>query len=87
MTTHMVNMSVRSGRHLSRVPIDMRRPVRRMEALRPLASKNQMTGTMGTMYMMLPQLPRRASVASVHCGQNTASTDSDIGPKVFHIMP
>ena len=42
--THMVNMSVRSGRHLRRVPADMRRPVRRMEALSPLASKNQRKG-------------------------------------------
>ena len=40
LTTHMVKISVRSGRHLNSVPADMRSPVRMMEALSPLASKN-----------------------------------------------
>lgn len=76
-----------TGKHLIAVPINMIKLVNTMANLRPLTSMNQSTGTTGMMYMMLPQLPNRASVALVQSGQNTANTDLETGPKLFHIMP
>jgi hypothetical protein len=61
--------------------------VKIMADRRPLASMNHNTGTTGMMYMMFPQLPNNAIVAGVHSGQKTAKSDSEIGPKLFQIIP
>ena len=82
-----VNPETSSGRHLRPVPRSISPPVRIMEALRPLTSKNQRTGITGMMYMMLPQLPSKAKVESDQSGQKMANRDVEMGPNEFHIMP
>ena len=80
--------AVRSiGKHLKATPINIMVPVKIMAFRRPLVSSNHNTGTKGMIYMIFPQFPNKAMVALLHSGQNTVSKASDIGPKLFQIMP
>ena len=75
------------GKHLKAVPTSIKTEVKIMEGLSPWASKNHKTGMAGIKYMIFPQFPSKASVESVHSGQNIVSKDVEMGPKEFQIIP
>ena len=58
-----------------------------MAFLSPFVSKNHKTGNNGIKYMILPQLPKSASVCLFQSGQKTANKEFDIGPMLFQIIP
>ena len=85
--SYHVNAEVLNGKHLTTTPRNIRSPVKTIAFLSPLVSKNHKTGNNGIKYMILPQLPKSASVFLVQSGQKTANKEFDIGPMLFQIIP